>query len=524
MNKMLLSSLNSYFNAEKINISSEELELQLFSNPHTASLFAISETLDFLKVDNVAAKVDTGQLENLPTDFIAFIEEKGETPYFAHIRQNGTHVYFNAEKRKLSKERFKEIWNGVVLLAERNESTTNQKGRVNKYIGLALVLFFGLLFWNDIPVLLFSIIGLFGLYTSKEIFVTSNDRASFLSDKVCGKKDGEGCDKVIKSKKYDFKGFAPNDLLFAFFTTGVVHVAIYQKVTYAIAVVYALGLLAVLLSIVAQGLVLKAWCRLCLLSSGLLVVQTALLSISLSNFAAWGSNFFSFIEPIHLLSYFLVFAIALFGIFEYRKTKTDNYRLIASEIELLKFKRSPKIVRYILKDAETIAEPYSHSGLYFGNPDSSHTVTLIFSLTCSYCAKAFKQFFRTYHKYSKSLKFQLIFNHYDVAHSKNNDVAASIIQSHTKEMPLNVLHKLEHWFEISNPDLFFKREKKELRAQGYDVLSQQREWCSKNGIFQTPVMVINESIIPHYYDAGFLDDFIDALQEEIHQTPSNQPA
>ena len=519
MNKMLLNSLNSYFKAEKIQVSPQELELQLFSNPHTSSLYAISETLDFLQIDNVAAKVDVEQLTELPTHFIAFIQEEDETPYFAHIKQNGDSIYLSAEKRKMEKERFKKIWNGVILVAEKNKGLRSKTSLTNRWIGILLLFTCFVLFWNNVPLLAFAAIGLFGLYTSQEIFIASNDRDSYLSDKVCGKKDGEGCDQVIKNKKYNIRDFTPNDLLFAFFFSNLLWIALYRDFTLALAVVYGLSFFGILASVVAQAFFLKAWCRLCLLGSGLILIQTLLLSFGV--YSKIGIPVSIPEELTSLLLYTLLFGISLLGIYNSRKNLGDNYRLTASEIELMKFKRSPKIVRYILKDAEIVQKPYAQSGLFFGNMESSHTITLILSLSCSFCDKAFRQFYATLQKKSESLRFQLVLNHYDVAPSKFNDVAASILQSYYEHDPITSLDELERWFDLKNPSGFLKAVSSKHLASGYEILTKQRDWCKENGIFQTPVISINESMIPYYYDASFLDDFIDVLHEEIEHASTN---
>ncbi|MGB5820910.1 MAG: hypothetical protein WBG90_15600, partial [Saonia sp.] len=114
MDKVLFNALISYFNAEKIKVSREELELQLFSHPHTPSLYAVSETLNFLKIENIAAQVAPSQLDQLPEHFLAFMDYEGRLPYFTHVRQNGSQVYFNGEKEMLTKEEFTQKWGGVL--------------------------------------------------------------------------------------------------------------------------------------------------------------------------------------------------------------------------------------------------------------------------------------------------------------------------------------------------------------------------------------------------------------------------
>tara|TARA_R110002020_G_scaffold63170_1_gene168628 strand:- start:26639 stop:28183 length:1545 start_codon:yes stop_codon:yes gene_type:complete len=514
MKTMLLRALRSYFKALNIKFPQEELELQLLSNPHTPSLYAISETLDFLGIEHVAAKIEKGQVGALPENFIAFIDGEDGSPYFSHVRKKGDGFYLNVEKRNIAQMDFLEIWNGVVLLAERNAKEGFSKGQWTHLMGMPLVLLIGLLLWENPMAIAFSILGLMGLYISAEIFVTSINRASVLGKKVCGGNDVSGCEKVINSEKYNLGGFTPNDVLFAFFAATLGTLLFTKSLGLAHVVVYLLSIVGLFATIAAQAFVLKAWCRLCLLASGVIFIQAMLVFFT----TAYGTVVIGLpskadLEGMGILG--LLFGMALIFVQNYRKVQKRNVGLSTSEIELLKFKRLPQIIGYVLKDAQKLRLSREADQLQFGNANALHSVTLVLSLSCKYCKDAFFKLLYLYKKRGNDLAFRIVLNHYDPSIKKQNTVAAFLIETFDRKDPDLFLEKMQMWFKAQN-NLRSETDGRTY-ARGMEILGLHRAWCERNKIYQTPTLIIDESIIPYYYDADFLEDFLDVLSEETTQ-------
>lgn len=512
MDKMLLHSLISYFEALKIPISKEELELQLYSNPYGSTLFAISNTLDFLRIENVAAKIDKGRMDDLPDHFLAYVEEGENSSYFSHVVQKREKVLLGAEQRELSISEFKKIWNGVVLVAENNRSqVAGMQDRLKWSWGLAVILTVWAL-WPNPMELAFAFIGLIGLYVSSQIFQMSNDRESALGEKICGQKMGEGCDKVLKSEDYNLFGFSPNDLLFAFLCSQVFFVVVQQGFSSFQPYIYSLALLVLIGSVMAQAFILKSWCRLCLLSAGLVLLQT-------------GSLFFQFASDrvlypelntkliLDLGGYSIFFFLFSLLIHHFREVKKQNFTSNTNAIELLKFKRSPFIVKPVLEQSERLKFPEGGDKLQFGNLGSRYIITLILSTTCGFCKNAFLKLSEHYQRNKNSIGYQLIFNHYDTSKSPNNDVAVKLITQLRQNGEEQFLEKTVKWFKTQNRDKFLKSEPIHTNESEYKTLREQREWCERNGIFQTPMLIINGIIVPYYYEPDFLDDVLNVVME-----------
>lgn len=516
MDKELFNALITYFKAEKIKVSQSELELQLFSHPHTPSLYAVSETLDFLKIENVAAQIEPSQLDQLPEHFIAFIEEDENRQYFSHVQQNGNQVYLHGEKEVITKQNFNEKWNGIVLLAEQEDSSIISESLWIRWSGIALAVLFTIILWSNIAALIFCIIGVLGLYVSGEIFETANNRSSYFGQKICGQEEESGCNKVLKSSDYHLGLFSLNDLFFSFLLSTIALTLLNARFVSAHTLVYLIAILVVVSSIVIQGFILKAWCRLCLLSSTIILTQVLLVVvgsfITAPPIPIPGSPVFLFSK--NLVAFGLFFFVALIGIYSYRKLKTQNYKLSASEIDLLRFKRSPKTIKRALADTRSINYIEGADQLIFGNPDAPQIIRLVLSTTCSFCKKTFKEFYDFYRKNGSEYKFQLILNHYETTSSKRNDIAATMINSYRNNEQDGFLKMMNRWFRHRDTVKFFDEDVANFTYEDYQIILEQRGWCEKNGLFHTPALIINNKIMPYYYDASFLDDILEVMKEK----------
>ncbi len=513
MDKVLFNALITYFKAEKIKVSYRELELQLFSHPHTPSLYAVSETLNFLKIKNVAAQIEPNQLDQLPEHFIAFIDDEEKGQYFSHVQQNKNQVYLHGEKETTAKENFKKKWNGIILLAEQEDSANISEILWIKWAGIILTVLFTIILWPDIPSLIFCIIGVFGLYVSGEIFETTNNQSSYLGQKICGQEEESGCNKVLKSSDYHITLFSLNDLFFSFLLSIIILTLLNAGFGSVHTLIYLIALIVVVSTIIIQGFILKTWCRLCLLSSSIVLGQILVIIVgsSFSEISIMGdSSIFLFLK--NLFTYGLLFSIVLLGIYSYRKLKIQNYKLSASEIDLLRFKRSPKTIKRALADTRSIEHIEDVNQLVFGNSETSQTICLVLSTTCGFCKKAFEKFYDFYCKNGSGSKFFLILNHYRTTSSKRNDIAATMINFYRNNKPDEFLKMMNRWFQHRDADKFFDEVVVNFTDEDYQILLRQRGWCEKNELFQTPILIINDKIMPDYYDASFLEDILKVME------------
>ncbi len=508
MDKVLLNALVSYFNAARIKVSRRELELQLFSHPDTPSLYAISETLDFLNIENVAAQIHQDQLGELPEHFVAFVDDPERGTYFSHVEQNGSQVYLHSIKTRLTKAEFAKKWNGVVLLAEQEHTAKNTKSWWPAWSGILLLLLSALLLWPHIPALIFCSIGILGLYLSDEIFETAHDRGSDFGQKICGQDEESGCKQVLQSDKYQLGPFSLNDLFFAFLLATLLQTLVVGQWSEAHLWSYGLATVTVLCTMVIQAFVLKTWCRLCLLSAAVVLLQTTVIGVVAyySEAVIWQA--LPLLGLQDMASMGLFFFLALFGIHSYRRIKAQNYELGTREIELLRFKRSPDTIDRALANTKSLAFEAGADQIVLGNPNASKIVRLVLSTTCGFCKTAFEKFRSLYDKDTETYQFHLILNHYNTDSSVRNDVAATLIHCFRTQGADAFLELMDTWFAHRDAERFSKETTCQFTEADYQILKKQRDWCKKNELFHTPILAVDAKIIPEFYDASFLEDIL----------------
>jgi len=73
MENELLNKLDYFLNKNNVYVPYEELKLQFLSHPDCPSLYAITETLNFLKIKNIAGKFSENEIDMLPNNFLAVL-------------------------------------------------------------------------------------------------------------------------------------------------------------------------------------------------------------------------------------------------------------------------------------------------------------------------------------------------------------------------------------------------------------------------------------------------------------------
>lgn len=97
-----------------------EFENLFLSHPNYPSLFAVTDTLDLLGIENVAARIDKAQLTNLPNSFLSFVGEK-DSMALIHMDDQQIIVELNDKKKTAySLNSFLEIWNSIIIAIEPN--------------------------------------------------------------------------------------------------------------------------------------------------------------------------------------------------------------------------------------------------------------------------------------------------------------------------------------------------------------------------------------------------------------------
>ena len=95
------SFLFQYLKKEKINIDQNEFLFQVQSHTSYPSLLAISDTLSFLKINNLATRLENENIVHLPDTFIALIQEKTDNPFLAFLERKENGFQYSKDEKTI---------------------------------------------------------------------------------------------------------------------------------------------------------------------------------------------------------------------------------------------------------------------------------------------------------------------------------------------------------------------------------------------------------------------------------------
>jgi uncharacterized membrane protein len=492
----------------------DEFEDLFLSHPNYPSLFAITDSLDLLSVENIAAKVAKEQLLDLPESFLAFFKEK-----LVLVYKTDTVIKIddqNGVNQTVALDAFTSDWNGIIVAIERNEHKIKKEKTYNlqaiKYSLPVLFLFIVSVFFNkytplDIVFLATSSLGLMiSVFIVQEKFGIKNEMVS----KFCNIATNVSCDSVIKSEKNKFLKWANfSEWPLFFFSTSVFCMLLRpSESSLFIGFLSVLSFPVLLFSIWIQKFQIKKWCVLCLAIS-FLVLTEGLLFLFLNEFSF--SHKFSTI----LLFFFLLVTVYLIWIF----IKPFVQDAISAKTELKqikKFKRNYSVLKFLLRDIPFLDGFENLKGLDFGNKNASLNLSIIINPSCGHCHKAFKESLDLVSRFPERVFLRVLFN----INPENTDNAYKVIVDQlliiNKTNPSQIVEAISDR-HIKNLDIKQWTEKWGIIPANSAIkedIQQQYDWCQKNEFNYTPVKIVNGKQFPDEYELSDLKYFLNDFEEQ----------
>jgi disulfide bond formation protein DsbB len=495
---------------------SEAFTDHYFSHPDYPSLYAVTDTLDFFGIANVAAKVSADQFNELPDQFLALYNTKEGEQYVFVTQKDKSTITFIDEANKIHKvagSQFIANWKEIIVAIDENEQPVEKKMQTvsGQWIPVLAVLVLLLAFNQyaagfSVVSLLYGILSFSGLGLSilliRDGFGISNEIAA----KICGvtQSDPGGCKSVLSSKgAVIYKNYTLSDLCFVFFTTlSLLSIMPANDFLYFIAV----GIFSVpiiILSIYYQKVTVKKWCALCLGVSVILAAigTTALLS----------NTRFLFDEMLNSTLYFgglllltacvwVVVKVFLSGYFELKKTDREHKR----------FKRSIHTFNALLGAAKEI-DATALDKLFkieIGDKNAQTELGLFLSPSCGHCDIAFKDALSVFEKNRDILKLAVYYNvNIDNEHNEYGPIAEIIVEHYRKNGDPTEL--LKEW-HINKPGLetFLNKYGIPVSEETRQILLSQFNWCSQHEFNYSPVKIFNKKIMPDQYSINDTRYFI----------------
>lgn len=504
VNKYLV--LNNYLDIKT------EFEELYSSHPNYPSVFAITDSLNMLTIENIAIQIPKEQLIELPDVFLAFFE----SDLVLVIKNENSIVIENEKgtKTTLGIDCFSKGWNGIILAVEPNQALEKEVKVDTKWIAYSIpivILILLSIFYNNYSLsnFLFLCTSIVGLVISISIVREKFGLENEIVSKICNINPKTSCDSVIKSEKSQInKWMNFTDLSLLFFTINTLSILLNPITSSKIIGLFSIVSCPVIIySIWLQKFRIKKWCILCLLVSVLLILQGIVGFFEQSLMGKTIFNDFSY----------LFFVMIITPVWLIIKPIIENKIKTEVEVnELKKFKRSYPVFRFLLKSIPVWKGFNKLKGLQFGNQNSNIAITIILSPSCGYCHKIFEEAIDLIHKYPEKIFLNVLFN---INPDNSENVYRDIVEN-----LLAINNLFPEKIEEAICDWYIRKMKlnKWLNKWKVDLISievnqqvkKQYDWCLLNELNYTPIKIVNGKLFPNEYTISELRYFLNEISED----------
>lgn len=518
--KQSFKYLYNYLEKETITLDKSEFEFQVQSNPNFQSLLAISDTLTFLNIDNIAVRLDFTKIDSMPNNFIARLNTENTDPELFFIEKKGDAFFYTKDKRiAISKSELESRWGGIVLLAKKTETNDTNDTKKNNLFwvlpSLCIGLFFLILFMVEENVqtklfFIFPIIGvLFSIAALKDLFGAKSE----LINSFCSITPTSSCSTIIGSDKWKIFSFLDlSGLSIVFYTTQMVAFFVFllsnDVVEYfSIQKILLFSAIPVtLLSVYYQKFVEKKWCPICLAIISILILE-------LSTLLLFQENSLTITLKSAVLYGFVFFTTAFVWIL-LKTMLTKQKELKEFQLTGNRFMRNYEIFKNTLLAKSSIDLP--NSPIVLGNKESDTEITIITSPFCRYCEGAHNILEKILTSNGDNLKIKILISaDIDSLDNEKKTFFRTLMSIFLEKGNTAFLEALNYWFKTKNLNKWIKIYELSFDNEKIDsIYRQQNQWCKNNDLNFTPAIFVNGYQFPKSYNKESLEFFINELLED----------
>jgi len=506
------------------------IENSILSHPDHPSLAAIKETLEKYQIKNLAVKISAHKLHELPLPCIVQIDEHGKKAFCVLVDISKEKIsYFDSNDQLIHSaiKKFIEVWTGVCLLAE-TSNEMKEPGIEKKIISIRVLgvlkafLLLLITIWvfavflsanieggvnNKICAVSYTILKILGLGAGGLLLWFEVDEYNPTLQSFClgGENSKINCNAVLNSKHAQlFRGNLSLSVLgFSYFFCTLLTMIVSDFSSSSLSLLAYLSLFTmpvILFSAYYQALVIKQWCKFCIIIQTLLLLE--IVTILFSDF--YKGSFL----PSTGLSMLILFISPILGwklIKPLLKTKKEIslYKRMHGRI-----KNNPDILNLLLSKSRKILTPSEGLGISLKNVDAKYNLVKVCNPYCEPCARAhpiLKELFR-----KGIINLQILF----VANLKNEYMVLPIrhflaIDS-IKDLK-KTQSALDYWYNLEQKDYQSFAKIYPLNgelAEQDDKISQMHVWCKTENITRTPTLFINGHELPKEYS---IEDLTEVL-------------
>jgi uncharacterized membrane protein len=516
-----------YLEQLRIPVSKKYVQKFLLSHADYPSLLCVSDLLENLGLDFEIKRLEICDLREFHSPFL-LLSEHGRMGF------NLVQCQKDLEKLKVRNE----FGSAVLIEVKPTLDILNEQHRKSylrqvslKWIVIMVVSFLVTLMITSL-ILSFSWFGLiwmvisgFGLVASYLIYSKDLGFKYSAVEKFCNFGKNSNCDKVLESDNSKVLGFIKfSDLIVSFF--------IFQIVVFYISgfsnelsniiwllfqVLGAVSLPVIIYSIYIQYIVLKSWCKLCLLVSLILILQFAIISVkfyssfpNLSLVDLLGITTMTFLYPI-------ILGIAHFVRATVEETNESNQSMFRAS----RIKNSPEVFKHLLRQQRRVDFTRFDQDIVIGNRNAKVQIIFVSNFYCHPCkvehveasllvrlyprhvAVTFR-FVKVRKNFSDHISSaQYIFQYWlENIFGRENESNLTDMMLHKWYAEMDIL-KFSEYFPVIG----------EISEDVYKLETLQESWIGEADVLRTPTIFINGYELPSLYSLADLQTLIPDLEE-----------
>lgn len=511
----MLPLITKYLLQNKYTFVINDFEENFLSHPNYPSLYAITDTFDFLGIENVAAKIPDEQFEALPNQFLSFVQNAQNQSELVLVTKTVTTVTieFEKEKNTIPTAEFLERWNGIIVAIEANEMPSQEKAVANnstvRYFlpFLAITLLIG--YQNELTVLnaLFYFLSTLGLLLSIFIIQEKLGAETALISKLCNTSKNTSCDAVITSTNGKINSWLSiADLPILFFSSNGIALLVNFNTVPVIGAFSFLSIPLLCYFVWVQQTKIKKWCVLCLGVSFVMLLQ-GILWLAFIGFTTISLYSISYYATAVILSSTIWWLI--------NPILNTNKSLKEENRQFKKFKRNYAVFQSLEKPIADSDTFHTLQGINIGHPDAPLQLHLMLSPSCGHCHTAYQKAIALLKNFPDKVRLRILFNiNIDNKDNPYSSIVKQLLTLNTTDTAkakeaLSDWHSknlsLEEWkrkWEISNVLTTIEAE-----------IRKQYDWCQLNELNYTPITIINHKLFPNEYNLEEVKYFITDIIE-----------
>lgn len=504
-------------------ISKKDLGLHLQSHPNYPYVKAITDTLDYFGIENLAAQVPKEQIEHLPNFFLALVAvEKKQDYVLVRRRKNKVQLeYRGNEKELLTNKEFGEKWTGTFIAIDSAKKDEILRMPLNFNMSSLIILATlstAVLFTSGFNYLSLSTttLSILGLFLSYLIAKEELGIHNFAVANVCNVIGLGNCTATIRSNQSKVLGFfSLVDAVVIFFVSmtilGVLSLADHAANLILITATTPF----IIYSLYIQGFILKKWCVLCVGTILIVIAQLAMHLILAPAVLSFNLNIF-------LKSGLVFLIVATLWLF-IKSLINDRIQLEQTQKDFLWLKRNEKVVQALLRQKKVkSSSEIEINTISYGAIEGTSTITFIINPFCGHCVEAYYIFRNLLKTSGNKLRLSLLFNIFvQDKENKAYQVAHKVTELFQNAKTDLALKALDDWF-VQRDVVTWQQQygiptAEENRTD--HILLAQKDWCKENKITYTPAILINEYVFPREFNKTelplLLEQLINAAKEEL---------